>query len=184
MDNTTIMVIVAVVAVLAIVAAALIYQRRRSAKLREHYGTEYSRAVVDAGSRRKAEAELAHREKRMKSFTIQPLSLVDRDRYVGSWRTVQEEFVDDPGAAVVHADELVETVMTAQGYPMTDFEQSAADLSVEHPVVVQNYRAAHDIIRQKRTGGVGTEDLRQAMIHYRTLFDELVGGAPGGPAHA
>lgn len=183
MDNTTILVIVAVVAILAI-AAAVIFQRRRSTKLREHYGTEYARAVEEAGGRRKAEAELAHREKRMKAFTIQPLSLVDRDRYVGSWRVVQEEFVDDPGTAVVHADELVETVMTAQGYPMTDFEQAAADLSVEHPVVVQNYRAAHDIVRQKRTGGVGTEDLRQAMIHYRTLFDELVGGGTGGAAHA
>ncbi|QUD89245.1 hypothetical protein [Phenylobacterium montanum] len=183
MDTTTIMVILAVVAVLAIIVAFTI-QRRRSAKLRERYGAEYSRAVVEAGGRRKGEAELAGREKRMEAFSIRPLSILDRERYVGSWRIVQEEFVDDPAKAVLHADQLVEDVMSAQGYPMTDFEQAAADLSVDHPVVVQNYRAAHEIVRRRRESRIGTEDLRQAMIHYRTLFDELVDQGSGSVATA
>jgi hypothetical protein len=170
--NTTIVIVVAVIAVAAVVY--LLMRRRNSSKLRGQFGPEYERTVDEVGGRRKAELELQNRAKRVKTFELTPLTVGDRERYGLRWRNVQGEFVDNPKGAVTHADELLGEVMTARGYPTGEFEQQAADLSVDHPVFVQNYRAAHEIAVRHAQGEAGTEDLRQAMIHYRTLFDELV----------
>jgi hypothetical protein len=147
--------------------------------MRGKYGVEYERAVEDTGgSRAKAEAELHAREKRVKNMDIRPLSGEDRAAYFGAWRRVQAEIVDDPKIAISDADRLLGDIMQARGYPVTDFEQRAADLSVDHPEVVENYRTAHAIALAHQRGEAGTEDLRQAMIHYRELFEDLVGEPP------
>jgi len=158
---------------LALIALAVLWRRRRSAKLRHRFGPEYARAVEQDGQGR-AEAQLQDRQKRVAGFAVQPLGAGDRERFGVSWRRAQEEFVDNPERAVTHADELMADVMSARGFPVTGFEQRSADLSVDHAEVVQNYRAAHDIALRHERGEAGTEDLRQAMIHYRGLFDELV----------
>jgi hypothetical protein len=126
-----------------------------------------------AGAGARGEAGLQEREKRVKSFTIRPLALSDRELYMANWHKVQAQFVDDPKSSVAQADQLFGDVMSARGYSASDFEQRSADISVDHPLVVENYRAGHEIA--VRDGQATTEDLRQAMIHYRTLFDELVG---------
>ena len=167
--------VVIVVVILVAIVVALIVRRRRSRQLNEHFGPEYDRAVVQQhGDSRRAEETLAEREKRVDAFTLRTLSAVDREAYAMEWATVQRRFVDDPSAAVGTADRLVSRVMTDRGYPMTDFEQRAADISVGYPAVVQNYRAAHDIVLRHADGNATTEDLRQAMVHYRSLFDELL----------
>ena len=172
--NTTSAILLAVI-VLALAGAAYLYLRdRRSRQLRSRFGPEYSRAVEETGDRGKAETRLHRREKRVESLAIHPLASEDRARYVAAWRKVQAEFVDNPKDAVTRADELLGEVMVARGYPVSDFDQRSADLSVDHPMVVQNYRAAHDIALRHQRGEAGTEELRQAMIHYRALFDELV----------
>jgi len=178
MDTNTVIIIVVALAVLAVVAFGLM-KRRRSSKLRDRFGPEYERAIEETGGRRKAETALHDREKRVEAFAIVPLRAGERERYGANWRKVQGEFVDDPKAAVSHADELLAEVMSARGYPVGDFEQRSADLSVDHPVVVQNYRAAHDIAVRHAQGDASTEDLRQAMIHYRALFDDLVSQPDG-----
>jgi hypothetical protein len=182
MDINT-LIIGAILVVLLVIAGVLIMQRRRSDGLRAQFGPEYRR-VMEENGRREAEAELVARRERVKAFDIHPLPPAERDRFSGSWSRVQTEFVDNPKGAVAHADQLVEDVMAARGYPMADFDQAAADLSVDHPVVVQNYRAAHAIALRRETGGSATEELRQAMIHYRTLFEELLGGGGHGAAVA
>jgi hypothetical protein len=174
MDTTTIIIIaVAGLAGLAVIVSVML-RKRRTTKLKDRFGPEYERAVDESGGRRKAEAELHDREKRVEAFELQPLRVGDRERYGAAWKVVQGEFVDNPKTAVRRADELVTEIMLARGYPMGDFEQRSADLSVDHPIVVQNYRAGHDIALRQTRGDAGTEDLRQAMIHYRTLFDDLV----------
>ena len=176
MDHTTLIAVVIVVAVIAI--AAIIFavsRKRRSEKLKQHFGTEYDRAVLVRGDSAKAEKELIDREKRVHSFTIKPLTPTARDRFREEWTQIQNRFVDDPVVAVSQADSLVNRVMVARGYPMTDFEQRAADVSVAYPAVVQNYRSAGAIVQRYGRGEAGTEDLRQAMVHYRSLFDELLG---------
>jgi hypothetical protein len=178
MDINTI-IVGAILVVLLVIAGILIMQRRRTDGLRRQFGPEYNR-VMEENGRREAEAELVARRDRVKAYDIHPLPAAERDRFTGSWSRVQTEFVDNPKGAVAHADQLVEDVMAARGYPMSDFEQVAADLSVDHPVVVQNYRAAHAIALRREAGGSATEDLRQAMIHYRTLFEALLGGDAGG----
>jgi hypothetical protein len=150
--------------------------------LNAKFGTEYSRVVDETGSRRKAEAGLEAREKRLDAITIRPLSATDRDHYTTSWRTVQAEFVDDPKYSVTHADHLLGELMSKRGYPVVDFEQRAADLSVDHPLIVENYRSVHDIALRHGHGQATTEELRRAMIHYRSLFDELIGDPNGAPA--
>jgi hypothetical protein len=170
--NTTAIIIVAVVLLLG-VAAVVFLQRRRSHALRNRFGSEYARAVEDTGSRGKAEAELRERQARVAKLPLTEISPGDRARFSDAWTKLQSEFVDDPRAAVVHADVLLGDVMRARGYPVADFDQRAADISVDHPVVVENYRAAHDIAVRHSAGEASTEDLRQAMIHYRTLFEEL-----------
>ena len=164
-------------AVIAIagIAAWLFLRKRRTERLRAQFGAEYDRAVKEDGSRRHAEAGLKDRTERVGSLDIRPLASGDRARFVESWNRIQGRFVDGPGGAVTEADQLLGDVMSTRGYPVSDFEQRAADISVDHPLVLTNYRTAHEIAVRQTKGNANTEDLRQAMIHYRTLFEELVG---------
>src|SRR5271165_6687969 len=154
------LIVLAAAVVLVVVIAVALYIRRRrntTAGLKNRFGPEYDRAVKQQGSERKAEAKLAERE-----------------RYLAQWQTVQSRFVDYPKGAVTEADELVCSLMQTRGYPVADFDQRAADISVDHPRVVENYRSAHNIVLRLGKGEASTEELRTAMIHYRSLFDELV----------
>ncbi len=168
-----ILLIVLVVVVLAF-GVYLVLRERRSQRLRSRFGPEYSRTIQETGSRTEAESKLQERARRVETFHIRPLSREAKIRYLSSWQSVQAEFVDDPQQAIRRADSLLGDVMAARGYPVSDFEQRADDLSVDHPEVVQNYRAAHRIALRHERGQADTEELRQAMIHYRTLFEELV----------
>jgi hypothetical protein len=173
MDTTT--AIVLVVAVVAILIAAFAFMRmQRSRDLRSRFGPEYERAVEETGARHRAEAALAEREKRVKRLDIRPLSQGEIDGFVKSWRGVQAEFVDDPRNSIGRADDLIGDLMAARGYPVSDFDQRAADLSVDHGPLVHNYRIAHEVAVRHARGEAGTEDLRQAMIHYRELFEDLI----------
>jgi hypothetical protein len=174
MDPKLMAAIVAVVAILAIAAIVILSRKRRSQHLKEHFGPEYDRAVAGRGDAAKAEMELVKREKRVHTFSIKALTPEIRTRYNGQWNEVQRRFVDDPGAAVAEADALVNQVMDARGYPVADFDQRAADLSVSYPRVVENYRSARSIAQRHASGEAGTEDLRQAMVYYRSLFSELL----------
>jgi hypothetical protein len=160
-------VIAAVVIIFAIAAGV---RRSRSERLREHFGSEYDHTLRATGSRTAAEEELVARAEEVKTFDIRPLSAAERDRYTGDWTKIEQQFVNRPTTAVVEADELITDVMRTRGYPMADFETHAAHLSVKHPRVVEHYRAGHSLIDKHGS----TEDLRQAMLHYRALFDELV----------
>jgi hypothetical protein len=164
---------VAVVAVIAVVVWQAV-ARRRTGRLRGRFGPEYDRTVGTTDSRREAEAELQAREERREQLQIRPLSQAARSRYLESWRVVQAEFVDDPRTAVASADSLIQSVMAERGYPVEDFEQRAADVSVDHPQVVENYRQGHRLAQASANGDDSTEALRQAMRHYRALFDDLV----------
>jgi len=174
--------IVALVVVVLAFGAYVVWKEWRTRNLRSRFGPEYSRTVKQTGSRAKAESRLKARETRVEKFHIRPLSREKKIRYLATWQSVQAEFVDDPRQAVRRADALLGDVMAARGYPVSDFEQRSADLSVDHPQVVQNYRNAHAIASRHERGEAGTEELRQAMIHYRPLFDELV--AESEPARA
>lgn len=171
---TQIAIIVAFVVVIVGAIVAFYLQRRRTEKLRQHFGPEYDRAIAEGGNRRSAEARLEERTERVKKFHLRPLSVEDRARYTEQWDRVQAHFVDAPAGAVAEADQLLGDLMATCGYPMGDFEQRAADISVEHPIVTQNYRAAHEIAVRQARGQASTEDLRRAMIHYRALFEDLV----------
>ena len=174
MTNSQIVVAVIAVGVLFVVlAVATAMRRRRSRVLADKFGPEYERTVEAAG-RAKAEAELAARAKRVEHFQIRALTPAERDRYTELWRVAQQHFVDNPHMSVAEADQLVAEVMRARGYPMSDFEQRAADISVDHPHLVTNYRAAHAIAAKSAGLKAGTEDLRQAMVHYRALFEDLL----------
>jgi hypothetical protein len=167
-------VIAIIVAVLAVVTVVVFYLKtQRSRRLRERFGPEYDRAVSEAGSIR-AESRLEKLERRVNKYNIRALEPSARDRYVQEWRQVQARFVDDPNNAVGAADRLLGEVMAARGYPVADFEQQADDLSVHHPLVIEHYRAGHTIAVRHAQGHATTEELRQALIHYRALFDELV----------
>lgn len=174
MDQKILLPIIIVIVAIILIAAFLIMRKRRSEQLKQHFGPEYDRVLQQHGDARHAEAVLADREKRVEKFTIRPLSSADRERYAQEWAAVQRRFVDDPSIAVTEADKLVTTVMAGRGYPMGDFEQRAADISVNYPGVVQNYRSARDIVLRHGKGQSSTEDLRQAMVYYRSLFDELL----------
>ena len=161
----------------AVVLVVVVWQalaRQRTDRLREQFGPEYDRTVGEADSRHDAEAELAAREERRSQLDIRPLTLAARERYVAAWQGVQSQFVDDPRTAVASADSLIQSVMSDRGYPVDDFEQRAADVSVDHPQVVENYREGHRLAHAETRDGGSTEGLRQAMRHYRALFDELV----------
>lgn len=175
-------VLIAVAVVVAL--AAVLWQalsRRRTGRLQHRFGPEYDRTLTTADSKRDAEAELQAREERRRQFEIRPLTQAARDRYVQSWQNIQAQFVDDPRGAVAGADSLIQSVMAERGYPVDDFEQRAADVSVDHPQVVENYREGHRLAQASAGGSDSTEDLRQAMRHYRALFDELVEPAADEP---
>ena len=176
LSTTELVLIVAVFVVLvAGIAAFLLQRKRRTEKLRAQFGgAEYARAVQKGGDRRHGEARLEERAQRVESLHIRPLATADRSRFVESWRAVQARFVDGPAGAVTEADLLLGDVMATRGYPVSDFEQRAADISVDHPLVLENYRTAHEIALRQTRGQASTEELRQAMVHYRTLFEELI----------
>ena len=170
--------IIAIVAVVLILAAVIVFalQKSRSARLRRKFGeAEYERTVAERGDRTRAEVLLEQRTKRVGSFHLRDLSAADRARFEEAWTRVQAHFVDGPAGAVTEADQLLGDVMATRGYPVGDFETRAADISVDHPEVTQNYRAAHEIAIRHLRGQATTEDLRRAMIHYRALFVDLVG---------
>ena len=167
------MIIVVVVIVAAVAIVWALVRKRRTVALRRRFGPEYERAVHEHGPGR-AESVLLQREKRVEKLHLRELPVDERERFVTEWRVVQSHFVDDPKGAVNDADALVTRLMQARGYPMSDFEQRAADISVDHPRVVDNYRAAHEIALRHRRGEATTEDLRNALIYYRTLFDDLL----------
>ncbi len=176
--NTTTIVVAVVVLLVAIGVIAWAVRAARSRRLHSRYGAEYDHALESAGGRSKAEEELREREKRVHAYTLTPLTAEDRGRFSVSWHDVEAAFVSNPAGAVARADELLTNVMAVRGYPMADFDQRAADLSVDHAEVVANYRAGHDIAIRRSEDGSDTEALRQAMIHYRALFQELVGQIP------
>lgn len=165
---------IVVIVILAIIAAVA-SRNARSRRLQQHFGQEYDRTVRTTGDRTSAERELASRVERVKRMHIEELPAGARERYAEEWRTVQTRFVDQPREALQQADSLVANVMRDRGYPMSDFDQQAADISADHPQVVDNYRIAHGIAERNDRGEVSTEDLRQAMVHYRTLFNDLLG---------
>jgi hypothetical protein len=175
MENNTILIVV-VVAILVIAGLALLWRRRRSTEqLRDRFGPEYVRAVEDTGGQGRAEADLRARAARVKTYEIRSLGPEEQSRFAAAWRQVQAKFVDDPRDAARAADQLLGEVMNARGYPEHDFQQRLEDLSVDHGDAVQNYRVARDIVAKHRRGDAGTEDMRQALIHYRTLLEDLLG---------
>jgi hypothetical protein len=167
-------VIVAAVVVAVGIVVWLAVKARRTQTLKEGFGSEYDRTVEHAGGRRGAERELRERQKRHEELDIRPLSPEARDRYAEQWETLQSRFVDDPSGAVRDADALVQRVMAERGYPVDDFEQRAADISVDHPDLVEKYRTADGIARTNERGEASTEDLRHSVRHYRALFQELL----------
>lgn len=169
--RTIAIIVVAIIALLVIVWAVV--RHRRRVELRQRFGPEYDRTLREHGPGR-AETVLAQREKRVEKFSIRELTVDERERFVTDWRVVQSRFVENPRAAVNDADALVTRLMQTRGYPVSEFNQQAADLSVDHPRVVDNYRAAHEITLRDRQGEATTEDLRSAMLYYRTLFNELM----------
>jgi hypothetical protein len=179
MNVPTNTVILAITLVILAVAAIgwLILQKQRSANLKRRFGPEYDRAVKDLG-RSKAEAELTKREQRVARLNIIPITAVEAARFSSAWSALQGRFVDNPKGVVAEADLLVRELMTKRGYPMGDFELRAADISVSHPGVVTNYRSAQAIAVRDARGEADTEELRKAVVHYRTLFDELLGTVP------
>lgn len=173
-DTTTIVLIVLAVLVVLAVIGALVMQKRKRDGLREKFGPEYDRTLQDAGGRRDAEKELQERSRRREELDIRPLEPQRRDAYSAEWRATQEDFVDRPAEAVREANRLVERVMGERGYPVSDFDQMARDVSVDHATVVSEYRSAHEISQRNDRGEATTEDLRQAMVHYRSLFADLL----------
>lgn len=170
-------IIVAVVLALVIIGVilALIFTRRnRSERLHDQFGTEYDHTVQALGDEKKAQTELDERQKHVKTLDIRSLSVGERERYHADWIAVQSKFVDEPGQAIVDADRLIMEVMQMRSYPISDFEQRAADVSVTYPALVSNYRAARQIALKNEQHQADTEELRQAMIYYRSLFDELL----------
>ncbi|HYM58357.1 MAG TPA: hypothetical protein VES79_10395 [Solirubrobacteraceae bacterium] len=169
-------VLIIILLIVVAAAAVVIVRQRRSQQLQEGFGPEYGRTLADRGDRREAEAELRERRERHEQLEIRELEPDVWEHYADRWRAVQRAFVDQPAAAVGEADALVSEVMRERGYPIEDdFDRRAADISVEHPVVVENYRSAHEISGRANRSEASTEDLRQAMIHFRELFDELLG---------
>ena len=181
--NETLLLVVVIVVLLAVVGW-LLYDRRGTSNLRSTFGPEYERTVKDAGDRRAAEDELRKRQERVQALEIRPLGGTDRQRYATEWRQVQALFVDEPKVAIDDADDLIGRVMEARGYPVADFEQRVADVSVGHGAVVEHYRAAHAIAERRDDVATDTEALRQAMVHYRALFEDLLGPSDGKTARS
>lgn len=180
-ETLTALAIVLVLLLLAI-AAWVNFRRRQSLQLRERFGTEYSHVLDSVGSRDKAEAELRAREQRVRRLQIVPLSPADAERFKSEWSALQARFVDSPEGSLAEADRLLRALMQRRGYPVGDFERRAADISVDHPRVVEHYRAAQAITQRAPHGQADTEALRTAIVHYRALFDELLEVAPASDA--
>ena len=169
-----VVIITAVLVIAGVIAGLVIDRYKKRRRVREDFGPEYHRTLARTGDSSKAQKELEERQKRVASFDLKPLAAADAQRFSDQWRRTQEAFVDDPKVATSSADRLVQEVMQARGYPMSDFDQRAADISVDHPQVVQNYRSAHQISEANDRGEANTEDLRQAFVHYRSLFIDLL----------
>ncbi len=184
--DTTLTLVIIIAAVVAGAALVWYLQRQRSLRLRERFGPEYERTHAEVGDIRRAEERLAAREQRVQKLHIRALNTDETARFTEVWRHVQTLFVDDPAGAIREADHLVNEVMSVKGFPMADFRQRAADISVDHPTVVQHYRVAKEIAERNESNTASTEDLRQAVIHYRALFDDLLVHKPTElkPAHA
>jgi len=173
--NNPVIIVLVIALVVAIGAAAWLYMRnRKTENLQQRFGPEYDRALETHHDQRKAERELENRAERVEHLNIRPLENAERDRFASRWQAVQAQFVDDPASATDDADQLVGEVMATRGYPVGDFEQRAADVSVHHPNVVEHYRAAHTIALRNSRGDADTEQLRQALVHFRVLFDDLL----------
>lgn len=172
-------VVVVVIVLLAVVVGASMMRQKRSERLREQFGPEYEHAVESAGDQRAAERELIARKRKHDKLDIAELTPGSRARYVEAWGVTQAGFVDNPAKSVSEADRLVTEVMRERGYPVDDFEQRAADISVDHPKVVEHYRAAHILHLAQEQGEIGTEAQREAIVHYRALFEQLVGDGHG-----
>jgi len=173
--DTSVVILLVILVIVAIGAVAwTMLQKRRTENLRERFGPEYDHTIHALGGQREAEAELESRQKRVEDLNIRPLEAAERDQFVTAWRSTQAQFVDEPTAAIAAADRLVAEVMRARGYSIGDFEQRAADISVDHANVLAHYRAAHAIALANERGEANTEDLRQAMVHYRALFEDLL----------
>jgi hypothetical protein len=188
--DTGLLIVTIIIVIALVVAAVLLGQRRRSQRLQAQFGPEYQRTVARTGDRRSAESSLSERAQRRRELDIVELQPAVRDRYLQAWRMTQGKFVDDPAGATREADTLVATVMRDRGYPVDEFEQRADDISVDHPKVAEDYRAAHAVSQANEQGLASTDDLRQAFVHYRSLFVELLGadrdsnGAEGGRKEA
>jgi hypothetical protein len=175
--------VVVLVVGVGIALGLMLASRKRSARLKEQFGPEYDHTVGELGEQRAAEAELLAREKKHKKLDIVALPPEARQEHAATWTRVQADFVDDPQGAVGRAERLVTRVMRERGYPIDDFEQRAADVSVDHPDVVENYRSAHAIYLSQSNGDISTEDARQAFVHYRALFERLLASDSGTDAH-
>lgn len=176
MDTISIIIIVFVVlGIIGAILGAVFVRRRRSEQLHDHFGPEYDHTVQAMGTEKKAQTELDERRKHVEELNIRPLSVSERERYQADWTAVQSKFVDEPGQAIVDADRLIIEVMQVRAYPVSDFEQRAADISVNYPTLVSNYRAAREIALKNEQHLANTEELRQAMIYYKSLFGELLG---------
>lgn len=169
-----ILVVILVAAAVGAIVGISMYKRRQSTRLKTRFGGEYDRTVQELGDQTRAEAELKQREARVAKFTIRPLTEEQAERFSQAWNRTQGRFVDNPKGAVVEADKLVTELMTARGYPMGDFERRASDISVDHPGVVESYRSARAIAARNARGEADTEELRKAVVHYRTLFADLL----------
>ena len=172
--TTTMMIVLAIAAIVVAGALAWYFQRQQSQRLKARFGPEYDRMRDEVGDVRRAEAALAARENRVHKLHIRALSEPEKARFAEVWRHIQTLFVDEPNGAVREADHLVNEVMTAKGYPIADFKQRSADVSVDHPIVMEHYRAARSIAERNEAGSASTEDLRQAVVHYRALFEDLL----------
>lgn len=176
--NSSLTWVILLVVVVAVAAAAWLIgreqRRRQSLRLRHQFGPEYGRVVAEKGNQAKAESELIARQKRVEKLKIVPLNSADASRFRAAWDTLQSRFVDNPKGVVVEADGLVRDLMLKRGYPMGDFERRAADISVDHPRVVETYRSARAIAIRDKQGEASTEELRKAVVYYRALFDELL----------
>ena len=175
--NTTYILIIAValgLMVVGVILGPIFARRKRAERLHGHFGSEYDHTVETLGDEKKAQTELEERQKYVKALDIHPLSATERERYLADWTAVQSKFVDEPGDAIVNADRLIMEVMQLRAYPVSDFEQRAADVSVSYPTLVSNYRAARVIALKNQEHQADTEELRQAMIYYRSLFEELL----------
>lgn len=184
MSTSIVVLIVVIVALLAVIAGLGFAMSSRRKKLQQRFGPEYDRLVAQSDSRRLAEAELTERERRVRKLDLSELSDSARERYRADWAAVQERFVDDPAAAVMEGQRLVEAAMRERGYPVAEYQQTLADLSVEHAQVLDHVRQAHEISLKAESGQANTEELRSAMLHYRELFGELLAGPAGTPPRA